>query len=455
VVISTDQPEYYEFVTYALDRSAARDLYVKFVNRGGDLNVARLDKILALRREKARLLGYDNWASYVIDARMAKRPSEVSAFLGRIRQAIAKSAARELQEFRAELDRVPNVSPTRAMIEPDRYFIADRIKSKRLKLDTQALAEYFEVEAVTKGLLDLTAQMYELEYREVPARAWHPSVKTFEAWAGGKSIATIHLDLFPRPHKYRHAAMFSIRTGKTLADGTRQTPMAALICNFPGPGEPMPHDQVATYFHELGHVLQHVLTETELSAFAGTGSNTPRDFVEAPSQLFEEWAWSREVLDRFARHRKTGEKIPPAMMDALSQSRRVGLALSTERQLFLAALDLAFHTAEPPFDTTALLAQVQDANFSFKYVKGTHFQSSFSHLIGYDAGYYSYQWGMALAIDAFARFQKEGLLTGDVAKDWRRKVLAKGSSRDERAMLRDFLGREPSEDAYVQFLTRE
>ncbi len=453
VVISTDYPDYYEFVTYALDRNAARDLYVKFVNRGGDANVARLDRILALRHEKALLLGYDNWADYAIEPRMAKKASEASAFLARVKDAIAAPVARELREFRGELDRLPNAVPNRPMIEPDRYFLADRIKKKKLKLDTQAVADYFEIDAVTKGLFDVTAAMYGLEYREVAEKAWDPSVRAYEVWLGGKAIAKFYLDLFPRPNKYKHAAMFSIRTGKTLASGVRQTPMAALVCNFPAPGEPMPHDQVVTYFHEFGHVLQHILTDTELAAFAGT--NTVRDFVEAPSQMFEEWVWSAEVLARFARQRKTGDKMPAAMLEALVKSRRVGLALATERQLFLAELDLGFHTAHPPFDTNAILEQVQQQSFSFSYVKGTHFQSSFSHLIGYDAGYYGYQWGMAIALDVLTRFRQEGLMNGATAADWKNAVLARGGARDERAMIRQFLGREPSEKAYFDFLAAE
>ncbi|MSP24142.1 MAG: oligopeptidase A [Myxococcales bacterium] len=450
VTVTTDYPDYFPFVTYALDRNLARELFIKFTNRGGDANIGRLDRILALRHEKAKLFGYAHWADYATEPRMAKNAANAAAFLTRVRSAIEPAIAVELAEVRAEFKTAVR-DPERAMIEPDRYFVNDRIKNQRYALDTKALAQFFEVEAVTTGLLAITAELYDLEYRPLEQVLWHATVKGYEVFSAGASIGKIYLDLAPRAHKYKHAAMFGIRTGKTLADGTRQTPIAALVCNFPAPGEPMPHEEVVTYFHEFGHVLHHILTETELASFAGT--NTVRDFVEAPSQMFEEWAWSPEALARFARHRTTGVPLAAAMLESMARSRRFGVALHTERQLFLARLDLSYHTTTPPFDTTALLERTHDEEFSFRYVKGTHFQSSFGHLIGYDAGYYGYQWSLALAHDALGRFKKAGLFNKEVARAWRTQVLARGGSRDERTMLREFLGREPSEHAYAKFLS--
>jgi thimet oligopeptidase len=263
-------------------------------------------------------------------------------------------------------------------------------------------------------------------------------------------IGRFYLDLLPRDHKYKHAAMFTIRTPKKLPGDVEQTPIAALVCNFPAPEQPMPHDQVVTYFHEFGHVLHHILTKTELASFAGT--NTVRDFVETPSQMFEEWAWSRDVLDLFAQHRDTNAKLPEALFKAMIDARRVGLATATERQLYLAHLDLAYHTTPPGFDTTELLQKIHGQYFSFEYVPGTHFQSSFGHLIGYDAGYYGYQWALALAHDVLGQFKQKGLFDTAVAQRWRDEVLSKGGSRDPREMLTTFLGRAPSERAYAKFL---
>jgi thimet oligopeptidase len=449
ITLTTDYPDYYPFVTYALDRRAAKKLYIHFVNRGGDANVGRLDRLLNLRHQKAQLLGYPSWADYAIEPRMAKKAAAVEAFLDRISLAIKPAVAAELQAFRAEHLRLGNNAHS-PMIPPDRYFLTDRVRARRFKLDSQGLAEYFEIKAVTQGLLDITAAMYGLEYKAVPPAAWHPSVLAYEVWSKGKPIGKVYLDLHARDDKYKHAAMFTIRTAKTLASGVRQTPIAALVCNFPKPGEPMPHTQVVTYFHEFGHVLHHLLTETELASFAGT--NTVRDFVEVPSQMFEEWAWTREVLDRFARHPQTGEKIPDPVFKAMTESRRLGLALATERQLFLARLDLGYHTTLPGSDTTKLLKKIHSDHFSFRYVKGTHFQSSFGHLIGYDAGYYSYQWALTMAHDVLGRFKREGLFNRKTAADWRRITLARGGGYDERKMITEFLGRPSTEQAYADFL---
>ncbi len=208
-----------------------------------------------------------------------------------------------------------------------------------------------------------------------------------------------------------------------------------------------------TFFHEFGHVLHHILTRSQLATYSGT--NTVRDFVEAPSQMFEEWAWNRDVLDRFAHHHKTGAKIPDALFQGMQRSRAFGRALGTQRQIFLATLDMEFHAragGDTKIDTTKVVAEVQKANDPFAYVEGTHFQSSFGHLIGYDAGYYSYQWALSLSRDVLTRFKHEGMLNKETAKAWRDDVLAKGGGEDERQMVAEFLGREPNEEAYVQFL---
>jgi thimet oligopeptidase len=213
----------------------------------------------------------------------------------------------------------------------------------------------------------------------------------------------------------------------------------------------MSHTDVTTFFHEFGHVLHHLLTRSELATYSG--ASTVLDFVEAPSQMFEEWTWSREVLDRFARHYKTGEKIPDALFAAMQRARAFGRALATERQLFMCLLDFEYHVREPGFDTTRVVEQVQNATDPFRYVKGTHFQSTFGHLVGgYDAGYYSYQWALALSRDVLSRFQKEGLMNPATAAAWRDEVLSKGGGVDEKSMVARFLGREPSTDAYIRYL---
>jgi thimet oligopeptidase len=455
VEITTDYPDYFPFATYAKDRKAALDLYVLFTNRGGDANVKLLERLLALRSQKAKLLGYATWADYALETKMAKTGPTVRDFLEKVRVAVKAPGRAEFAEIVKEHVAVGGKA-TDAIPQVDRLYLEDRVRAKKYNFDSKELSDYFELGAVRKGLLDITSRMYGIEYRDVPANAWHPDVTAHEVYSGGKLIGKFYLDLYPREDKFKHAAMFPVRVAKRLPDGSYQLPEAALECNFPKPtgkaGSPalMTHDDVLTFFHEFGHVLHHVLTESELASYSGT--STVRDFVEAPSQMFEEWAWSREVLDLFARHHETGAKIPDALFASMTRSRAFGRAMGTQRQLFLAILDQEYHSREPGFDTTKVVEEVQKANDPFAYVKGTHFQSSFGHLVGYDAGYYSYQWALSLSRDVLTRFKKEGMLNPVTAAAWRREVLARGGGTDERAMIAKFLGREPNESAYVTFL---
>jgi thimet oligopeptidase len=455
IEITTDYPDFFPFVTYAKDRKAALDLWILSTNKGGEKNIKILEKLLALRSEKAKLLGYKTWADYAIEPRMAKTSTAVREFLAKVKDALKEPAKVELEELRKEHVRLGG-KKTDKLAPSERYYLEDRVRKAKYEFDSQALSAYLELGAVKKGLMDITARMYGIEYLKVPARAWHPDVDAYEVLdAQSKQvIGKFYLDLYPRPDKYKHAAMFGVRTAKRLSDGTWQTPIAALECNFPKPGEQpalMSHEDVVTFFHEFGHVLHHLLTRSELAAYSGTAA--VRDFVEAPSQMFEEWPWSREVLDLFARHHKTGEKIPDDLFQAMTRARTFGRALYTQRQIFLATLDQELHARDPVGDTTKIVEQVQRATDSFEYVKGTHFQSSFGHLVTYDAGYYGYQWALSLSRDVLTRFKKEGLLNTATARAWRNEVLAKGGGADEREMIARFLGRPPSHDAYIAFLT--
>jgi len=457
VTITVDYPDYFPFVTYSKDRKSALELYVKFVNRGGDENVKVLERILELRSKKAKMLGYASWADYAVEPRMAKTAKAVRDFLAEVREAVKEPANAEMAEFMAEHVRLGG-RKTDKLYPPDRYYLEDRVRARKYKLDSVALSKYFEIGAVKKGIFDITAEMYGLEYKQVATTTWHPDVEVYEVWSKGADgakalLGKVYLDLYSRPNKFKHMAMFPLRTAKRLRSGAYVTPMAALECNFPKPGaEPalLRHEDVVTFFHEFGHVLHQILTRSELAAYSGTSA--ARDFVEAPSQLFEEWAYAREVLERFARHHETGEKIPDGLFEAMQKARSFGRALSTQRQLVFATLDFEYHAREPGFDTTKLADEVQAQNDSFTPVKGTHWQSSFGHLIGYDAGYYGYQWSLALARDALTRFLREGLLNTKTAAAWRDEVLAKGGGADEREMLTRFLGRAPNNEAYSNYL---
>jgi thimet oligopeptidase len=453
VRLTTDYPDYFPVLTYAQDRSVALELYKQFENRAATRNVPLLEKILKLRHEKAKLLGYKTWADFVLEPRMAKTSSNVATFLESVRTHLEKKGAEEFTEFQAMHARLGGKA-TDPIPPSDRLYLEDQLRSQKYGLDSKELSEYFEVERVKQGILDITSKMFGLTFKPTDARVWHTDVKAFEVIdAKGKLIGRFYMDLYPRPDKYKHAAVFGIRETKQMSNGARLTPIAAIVCNFPKPGSSpalISHSDVTTFFHEFGHVLHHLLSESELASFAGTA--VARDFVEAPSQMLEEWAWSRETLDQFARHHSKGDLIPDRLFKAMQRARGFGRALNTQRQLFLAALDQAYHTHEPGFDSTKLLQEIHAKYTPFKFVEGTHFQASFGHLMGYDAGYYGYQWALSIARDLFTKFQADGLMNPATAARYRSAVLAMGGSDDEAKLVESFLGRPPNDTAYKAYL---
>ena len=454
VTVTTDYPDYFPVLTYAKDRKLALELYKLFENRAADKNVPLIEKLLALRAEKAKLLGYATWADYVLEPRMAKDSKTVAGFLEGLKKHLAKKGEDELREFKAMHVKLGGKA-TDAIPPSDRLYLEDQVRRAKYGLDSKEVSQYFEVRKVKEGLLAITSKLFDIRFRPAAsAPTWHPDVEAMEVTdASGKVLGRFYFDLYPREGKYKHAAVFSIRDTVKLPDGTRQIPVAAIECNFPRPGGVpalMTHQDAVTFFHEFGHVIHHLLSESELSTFAGT--DVARDFVESPSQMLEEWGWAKETLDLFAVHHQTGKPLPKPLHAAMLRSRGFGRALATQRQLFLAALDQAYHTRPVPMDTTKVLQEVNDAYTAFKYVEGTHFQASFGHLIGYDAGYYGYQWALSIAQDLFTRFKKEGMLNPKTAADYRANILAPGSSEEESKLVAKFLGRAPSDAAYRAFL---
>jgi thimet oligopeptidase len=455
VVITTDYPDYFPVLTYAKDRKLALDLYKQFENRAADKNVAVIEKILALRQELAKLLGYQTWADYILEDRMAKNPKTVSEFLESLRKHIAKKGDQEIAEFKKQHVKLGGKA-TDPIPPSDRLYLEDQIRNAKYGLDSKEVSKYFEVTRVKAGLLDITSKMFGIKYRPAAnAPIWHKDIEAMEVTDNdGKVLGRFYFDLYPREGKYKHAAVFGIRDTMKQADGSRLMPIAAIECNFPKPGGAAPalmsHQDAVTFFHEFGHVLHHILSEAELSSFAGT--SVARDFVESPSQMLEEWAWNKDTLAMFARHHDTNAPLPASLHAAMLRSRGFGRAIATQRQLYLAALDQAYHTRPTPFDTTKVLAEINDAYTPFKYVEGTHFQASFGHLIGYDAGYYGYQWALSIAQDMFTRFKKEGLLNTKTAAEYRANVLSPGDSDDASNLVAKFLGHTPSDTAYKAWL---
>jgi len=453
VRLTTDTPDFVPFMRYSKDRKTAREFHYLYNNRAKDENLPILDQLIALRHEKAVLLGYATWADYVLEPRMAKDAATVSDFIERLHRGLAPRREMEFRELQAEAKEQGLTDVDGNVSVADAVFLHNAVQQKKFKLDSQALSGYFEVHAVHAGIMRIASDLYGIEFVPEADVAWHQEVQAYSVrGADGEVLGRVYFDLFPRDGKYKHAAVFTLRHTFASESG-RVLPVAALVCNFPKPGVSpslLDHDQVITFFHEFGHLLHDVLSMSELASFSCTA--VARDFVEAPSQLFEEWAWNREALDMFARHHATGAKIPEDLYQPLVASRTFGEAIFTDRQLYLSKLDQVYHTRQPGFDTTVVMNELHDEYSPFERVPDTHHQAAVGHLVGYDAAYYGYQWALSLAFDLFTRFKEQGVFNKDVAASYRQTILEPGGGEDENDMVRRFLGRESSEKAYLEYL---
>lgn len=449
--VSLDNPEFWPFMCEARSAERRRELLEKSLRKGGLENVARLERALAARREIAGILGYSCWAAYVLETRMAKTPEAVAAFLDDLRARIAPKAAADLAEM-AEANE--QAGGSREMTQWEQPYAISRLKQTRYAFDDTEVTQFLPLEACLEGLFETTGAMLGIRFDEVTdASVWHPEVRTFDVGeaTGGAPFARFHLDLFPRPDKYKHAMALALRPGRRLTDGSWQEPVAVMLTNFTRPSPDAPsllrHAELVTLFHEFGHVLHEVLARAEHLRYSGAA--TEIDFVEAPSQMLEHWCWEPEVVGSFARHHRTGEPIPKQLLTGLAAAKTAASGVLWMQQLALATLDGVYHSAQYSGESTATYAQVY-AQHGEAYVEGTHLQSGITHLFGYDAAYYSYLWSKVLGDDMYTRFQEAGPLDPATGAHYRRTVLERGGTVDGETMVHDFLGRGPSNEAFLR-----
>jgi len=450
VVVGTDPHERVAFMAYSERADLRHGYYHAVTNRAAPENLAVLPRLLAKRHELARTLGYEHWADYATEDKMTRSAGAARAFLDRLRALVAPRAQAEGAELlQKKREREPAAG---GVYEWERAWLIERVKAERFECDSLALRKYFSLERVKQGVLDTAAELFGLEFRRVPrAEAWHPSVECWELFEAGERRARFYLDLFPRAGKYKHACMVPVQDG--LAGET--LPEAVLLTNFPEPrpGDPglLLHDQVTTFFHEFGHLLHHVLAgRGRWLSFAGIA--TERDFVEVPSQLFEEWAWDPGVLASFAHHVESGEPIPPELVRRLRAAEDYGKALTLETQLFYGLLALSYYEHDPRGrDLTAEMIAQKRALCTLPHTPDTHFHASFGHLNGYSALYYTYLWSLVIAKDLLSVFRR-GLMDRAQAVGYRRTVLEPGGARDAVELVRAFLGRAHEFAAFERWL---
>jgi thimet oligopeptidase len=449
--VSLDYPEVYPFLSNADSEELRRELFTKDQRKGGPGNVEKLEEALRLRREAAEILGYSSWAAYVTEERMAKEPAAVERFLGDLRTKLAVKGEADLAAMRRL--KAEHTGNGRELSIWDWRYYHNRAMREEYAVDEFAVAEYFPLDACLDGMFAATQEVLGVRYEPAPdAPRWHPDVQAFDVFdAGGtEPFARFYMDLFPRPNKYGHAAAFTLQRGRRLEDGSYQSPVSAIVANFTKPTADAPsllrHSEVVTLWHEFGHILHQVLTKAERARFSGTA--TERDFVEAPSQMLEHWTWEPEVLQRWARHYKTGEPIPSDLVARMVAAKNLNSGVIYLRQMYFASLDFTYHSAGFSGDSTKVAAELHGIT-GFPFPEGTHFQSGFGHLFGYDAGYYGYLWSQVFGDDMYTRFEPEPL-SSDVGARYRKLVLERGGSVDGGVMVREFLGREPNNEAFLR-----
>ena len=449
--VSLDYPEFQPFMAEARSAGRRRELLEKNLRKGGQENIARVERAIAARREIAGILGYPSWAAYVIETRMAKTPEAVIEFLDDLRARAAMKAAADLAEL---ADANMQAGGSRDITPWEQSYAISRLKQARYAVDEMEIAQYLPLDACLDGLFAVTGTLLGIRFEEVPdAYVWHPEVRVFDVGeaTGGEPFGRFYLDLFPRPDKYKHAMQDVLRLGRRLPDGSYQQPIAVMLANVTRPTADAPsllrHEELITIFHEFGHVLHEMLARAERVRYSG--AETEFDFVEAPSQMLEHWCWEPAVLNSFARHYQTGESMPDELLAGLIAAKKVASGVLTLSHLARTTLDLAYHSADYAGDSTATLAEVW-AQHGIMHIEGTHLQSGFGHLFDYDAAYYGYLWSQVMGDDMYTRFEAAGPLDPVTGAAYRRTVLERGGTVDGGVMVRDFLGREPNSAAFLR-----
>lgn len=439
-------PEFIPFMESA-DAAAARKRYqFAFNNRGTAKNLAILKQAMALRKEMAGLFDLPSFADFVIRRRMAGTPEAVSQFLAEVRSAVTLSEKAEIEELRAF--KAKSSGKPRAATAMQRWDLAywqHQFKKARFNLDPNELRKNFPADAAVAWILHISGLQYGIEFQRVDpptVPVWNPDVQYYDVIDAKtrQRISGIYLDLFPRDGKYSHAAAFGVRSVSTAAG---RTPITVLVANFDRAG--FDAEEMGTLTHEFGHVLHGALSSTRYASQAGT--SVERDFVEAPSQMYEEWARSLDTLALVEKFCKTPcPAVDAALVGKMTAMHNYGRGVRYARQLLYASFDMSLYSAKPG-DPMAGWARMEGAT-PLGYVKGTQFPGTFNHVMsGYGAGYYGYMWSEVLALDMLSAFGGK-LINPEVGARYRDKILSRGSERPGMEMVRDFLGREPNSRAF-------
>jgi thimet oligopeptidase len=459
IIFDLSSPTYTTVMAQCSNTETRRKIYMAKLNVGGAANEEILAKILQKRTEKAKMLGYKTYAEYATGDIMSGNPARVWDFEKTLAADLRPKAQADLDKLLA-LKSAATGNEEVVMMPYEAAYYTTRLLEKDFNVDPEKVKEYFPMQACIDGIFNVYQKIYDVRFvKDDKANAWHKEVIAYSVYDNKKNtlIGYFYLDLYPRADKYNHFGCFSLTGSKTFVSGNKQLRTAALVCNFPQPtpDKPslLPHSMVTTFFHEFGHLMHVILSETELAAFAGT--NVAIDFVEAPSQIMENWAWQKDVLSLFAKHYKTGEVIPSDLVDRMISARTANSGLNTLQQVYYGTLDFTLNDNATPPDAIGIYetnAELQNKITLYPWVEGTHFAGGFGHLNGYGSKYYGYLWSLVYSCDMYSEFEKKGALSPEMGARYRTEVLSRGGSNDALKLVANFLGREPNNKAFLKYL---
>ena len=452
-------PSYGPFMQYADNRSLREKLYRAFNGRGyhGDKNdnQANIRRLVQLRYDRANLLGYKTHADFVLEESMAGSSQKVRSFLDELVQYARPAAEKQLNELTA-FAQATGFAGDR-LEQWDYSYYAEKLKKKQLDLDDETLRPYFKLENVLEGVFTVANKLYGITFKEAKnIPVYNAEVRTYEVFdQNGRFLAVFYGDYFPRPGKRSGAWMNDVQ-GQRIVNGVNLRPHIVNVCNFTRPTDTRPSlltfYEVVTLFHEFGHGLHGMFANGQYESLSGT--NVPRDFVELPSQMMENWCYTPEALNLFARHYTTGKVIPQELVEKIRASQNFMAGIANLRQLRFGITDMYYHDRKPTGESVSDVESHADSLVNlFPRVSGTSFSTAFSHIFagGYSAGYYSYKWSEVLDADAFEYFQQEGgLKATTVAQKFRQNVLEKGGTEKPMELYKKFRGREPSPQAMLR-----
>ena len=452
--ITTDYPDALPVFNFAKSDDLRRRLTLAFLTRAYPKNQEVLTNLLKTRYEIASLLGFSNWADYNAADKMMAKGHNIGDFIQQVDDASRPLAKREFEMLLAEKQKT---NPgAKEIWDYERSYLSELVRRSQYDFDSQSVRPYFPFMQVKQGILDAAAELFHVSFQQEPnVPSWDPSVETWIVIDSGKPIGRFYLDMHPRPGKFSHAEMAPV------LDGIRgkQLPEAVLVCNFPVPTATdaglMDYGDVETFFHEFGHLMHHILGGQQ--QWAGiTGITMESDFVEAPSQMLEEWIRSPQVLAKFARHYKTGEPIPAELVARANRASAFGRGFWVARQNALTAISYDIYKTAP--DSVDLDKATMNANRQytlFTPLPETHMWASFGHLGGYSSAYYTYLWDKVIAEDFFLQFDRKNLLAGDAPMRYRRIVLEPGGSMSANDLVKNFLGRPQNMVALQHWMAEE